>query len=153
MRIQTSDVANIGTKGSTSRAEKKKCWSTFAKKLQIKRVKWKFLVDFHEDSNLRSTGLLLYTLPAEVYKTRSAIVNFICISFSTWVYDQQVVQIQFCSLLEGNTWSIQVGFQASDLVDQTTRLYTWWELLTWSGKDYIKDINNSWSMVELSQKH
>ena len=74
MRIQTSDFANIGIKGYTSWAEKKKCWSTFAKKLQVKRVKWKFLVDFHEDSNLRSTGLLLYTLPAEVYKTRSAIV-------------------------------------------------------------------------------
>ena len=54
---------------------------------------------------------------AVIYSTCWGIQNsfsycsFICISFSTWVYDQQVVQIQFCSLLEGNTWSIQVGFK------------------------------------------
>ena len=65
---------------------------------------------------------------------------FFCISFASWVCDQQVIQTQFCSLLEGNTWSVQVGFQASDLGDQTTRLYTWWELRTWSGQDCIRDI-------------
>ena len=64
----------------------------------LKRVKWKFLVDFHEDSNLRSTDFAVKYSTCRRIQNSCSYFSYLtisyCLLFASWVCGQQVIQMQ-----------------------------------------------------------
>lgn len=152
MRIQTSDFA-ISVLNTLPAELRKQCASNFVRNYMLNgKIKWKFLVDFPGDQtsdlpNLLSDGYsacwrILFTVTVTILISNSELyfVYFLSV-WSTGDID--------AVLVKSNVGSIQVDFLVSHLVDQWTGLYTKWEPLNCSGKNWIRDTENSWSMTEL----
>ena len=90
-------LSKIGIQYSISWAEKK-ILVDLCKELCLKRVKWKFLVDFHEDSNLRSTDFAVKYSTCRRIQNSCSYFSYLtisyCLLFASWVCDQQVIQMQ-----------------------------------------------------------